>query len=306
MNHSLPRTLWEERRRDQPAREVDPATWDYLGFEPTGELSKGVSGLKVQSFKPVPAGFPGPGKQPRDLNSSMFSVSPESLEQLRKDVAADPEMKGINLTDSDILHALYWRAMIRARHRAAKECHGEIIGPEDESTLELVVDARPYFNPLLPSSYMGNMLVVTRSSLPVDELCSPKTSIGRISLLIREAASGVNPSVVNDAFGLLEGVPDYTDLRYAFMRLDGLDAMITNMMLFPANDVAFGGEFFEAGGQAEAVRIVHDGFNTGFRMCVILPYRKDGGIEFLFGTFPEELERLKEDEEFMKYAKYMG
>jgi hypothetical protein len=140
----------------------------------------------------------------------------------------------------------------------------------------------------------------------VEELVSPKTSIGRVSLLIREAASQVTPQVFNDAFALLQTAQDYSELRYAFMRLDGLDAMITNMMLFPANDVAFGGEFFEDGGKADAVRIIHEGFNSGFRMCVILPYRKDGGIEFLFGSFPEELERLKEDEEFMKYAEYLG
>lgn len=306
MNYSLPRALWEQDQRGQPAREIDPVVWDHLGFAPAGEFAKGVDNLYIQSFKPVPAYSPGPGKQPRDLASSIFSISPESLEQLRQQVTADPEMKGINLTDSDILHALYWRAMIRARHRVAREIDGRTIGPEDRSVLELTVDGRPYFNPQLPSSYMGNMLLVTRSSLSVEELCSPKTSIGRISLLIREAASQVTPQVANDAFSLLQTVQDFSELRYAFMRLDGLDAMITNMMLFPANDVAFGGEFFEDGGKADAVRIIHEGFNSGFRMCIILPYRKDGGIEFLFGTFPEELERLKEDEEFMKYAKYMG
>jgi hypothetical protein len=306
MNYSLPRALWEQKRRDEPARELDPTAWDYLWFPPTDELSRERNGLKVQSFKPTPAAFPGPGTPPRNLTSSMFSVSAESLKLLKQEVTADPEMKGVTVTESDILHALYWRAMIRARYRVAKECDGQVFGPEDVSNLELVVDGRPYFSPLLPSSYIGNMLVITRPSLPLEELCSPKTSIGRISLLIREGASQVNPSIVNDAFGLLQDVPDYSKLYYAFMRLDGLDAMITNLMLYPTNDVAFGGEFFEDAGQAEAVRLLHDGFNTGFRLCLIHPYRKDGGIEFMFGTHPEELQRLKEDTEFMKYATYMG
>jgi len=31
--------------------------------------------------------------------------------------------------------------------------------------------------------------------------------------------------------------------------------------------------------------------------------RKDGGVELVLGTLPEELEMLKKDEEFTKYEK---
>jgi hypothetical protein len=31
--------------------------------------------------------------------------------------------------------------------------------------------------------------------------------------------------------------------------------------------------------------------------------RNDGGVELVLGTFPEELDMLKSDEEFIRYAK---
>jgi hypothetical protein len=40
-----------------------------------------------------------------------------------------------------------------------------------------------------------------------------------------------------------------------------------------------------------------------FRFLVIYPKRKDGGVELVLGTLPEELKMLRTDEEFTKYAK---
>ncbi|KAH7140156.1 hypothetical protein B0J13DRAFT_446289 [Dactylonectria estremocensis] len=303
MNRSLPQVLWEQEGYARPVEEIDPATWGFLGFSAPEDGIAAVNGngtTKGEAISQTSTLPPAP--KDRHLESSVFYISPENLEKLKQEVAADPEAKGVVSSASDIVQALFWRAAIRARYRLAQERDGKTFGPKEMSILELPIDGRPYFSPLLPSTYMGNLIVINRPTMPVETLCSPETSIGRIALLIREAAARIRPSLVHDAFTLLQTVPDYNKLRYAFMRLEGMDTMITNMMLFPTSEVAFGGEFFENGGAADGVRPLMDGFNTGFRLDLILPLRKNGGVELLFGLFPEELEMLLKDEEFAKYA----
>ncbi|KAH6957909.1 hypothetical protein BKA56DRAFT_501784 [Ilyonectria sp. MPI-CAGE-AT-0026] len=312
MNRTLPHVLWEQEGYARPVEEIDPATWGYLGFAgpERNENGDGIA-VKIDSLPPAPALPPSPilppptTKDDRHLESSVFYVSAENLEKLKQEVAVDPEAKGVS-SASDIIQALFWRATIKARYRVEKENKGKSFGPDDVSILELPIDARPYFSPLLPSTYMGNLIVINRPFMPVETLCSPETSIGRIASVIREAAARIKPQLVHDAYTLVQTVPDYTQLRYAFMRLDGLDTMFTNMMLFPTSEVSFGGQLFDNGGVLDALRPLTDGFNTAFRLCFILPMRKDGGVEFQFGTFPEELKMLMEDEEFAKYATFMG
>ncbi|KAF7552329.1 hypothetical protein G7Z17_g4414 [Cylindrodendrum hubeiense] len=321
MNRSLPQVLWEQEGYARPVEEIDPATWGFLGFGAPENLENGegsVNGtakvdtmLSPSTLPPAPTLPPSPVLPPpttdedRHLESSVFHISAENLEKLRQEVIADPEAKGVTSV-SDIVQALFWRASIRARYLVEKELQGKKFGPDAISILELPIDGRPYFSPLLPSTYMGNLIVINRPYMPVETLCSPETSIGRIALVIREAASRIRPQLVHDCFTLLQTVPDYDKLRYAFMRLDGVDTMITNMMLFPTSEVSFGTEFFANGGAPDAVRPLTDGFNTGFRLDFILPMRKDGGVELQFGLFSEELEKLMEDEEFAKYATLMG
>lgn len=176
----------------------------------------------------------------------------------------------------------------------------------DESILELTIDGRPFFSGV-PDSYMGYMLVVNRLSISIDTLCSDSTSIGRIALLIRQAAPRVTSQVVHESYALLERVEDYTQLRYAFMKLHGFDLMITNMMLFPASAVTFGDNLFaNEAGVPDVIRPLLGGFNKAFRMCIILPMRDDGGVDLQLGLFPEEFEMISQDKEFARYATFLG
>ena len=199
----------------------------------------------------------------------------------------------------------FWRSAIRARYRVAKELLGETFGPDDISVLDLPVGGRPYFSSLLPSSYMGSMLILNRLKMPVETLCSPETTIGRIAYLLREAAARITPSLVHDAFTLLRSLPDYSRFTDACMGLEGMHAMLSNLMLFQTSEISFGDEFFASGGYTEAMRPQIERLNKRFRFLVIYPMKNDGGVELSLGTSPEELEMLRTDEEFTKYAELM-
>jgi aryl carrier-like protein len=318
-NHSLPGILHKQEGWSKPACDVDPGVWGYLPFfapdpvdadlhvdadspSPT-ETSVGVSLRATLPPAPIFARQPTWPKAPaeRSLSTTVFLLSGDSIQRLKEQTLTDPLAKKLATSVSDIIQAFFWRASIRSRYRIRTEMRGESFKPDDMSILELPIDGRPYFSPLLPSSYMGSMLILNRPTMSVEELCSPATSIGMIANVIREAAVRITPSLVHDAFTLLEAMTDYSKPATANMGLEHMNAMISNLMLFQTSDISFGNELFQ-GGCAEAMRPQIQRGHKRFRFLVISPLRKDGGVELVLGTLPEELRMLKTDEEFMRYA----
>lgn len=318
-NHSLPEILYEQEGYARPAHEVDPAVWGFVPFAPSEEpLENHVNGtsktensrLPKEKALPPPPAFPHkfdwpPPPVQDELSATLFLIPPENVQKLKQEVIADPAAKGAITSISDIVQAFFWRSAIKARYRVAQELRGETFGPDEISVLELPVDGRPYFSSLLPSSYMGCVLIVNRPNMPVETLCSPETSIGRIAYLIREAAARVTRSLVHDAFTLLQSLPDYSRWTIASMGLEGMHAMMSNLMLFPTSEISFGDGFFAGGGAPAAMRPHIERGHMRFRNLVIYPMKADGGVELVLCTLPEELEMLKADEEFTKYAKLM-
>jgi hypothetical protein len=232
----------------------------------------------------------------------MFLITPEKLELMKQDVIADPETKGVIPSISDIVQAFFWRAAIRARYRVATETHKQKFTPDDVSILELPTDTRPHFSSRLPPTYMGSMLILNRSCMPIETLCSAETTIREVALLLRQSAARITPSLVHDAFTILQSLPDHSRFSTANMGLEHMHAMISNMMLFPTSEICFGDAFFANGGVPETMRPQLERGNGRFRFLVVFPMRKDGGVELVLGTHPEELEMFLMDEEFTRYA----
>ncbi|KAK9436565.1 transferase family protein [Metarhizium brunneum] len=320
-NHSLPEIIHEQEGWTRPLDEIDPGTWGFLPFFPPEDESPRVAveknsaaikpvvrqeapnewTLSPRPVFPLHSVWPLPRAE-RCLKTTLFSIGPDKLEQMKQDVVADPEAKGVITSISDILQAFFWRAAIRARYRVATEIRRQTFGPEDMSILELPTDGRPYFSSLLPSTYMGSLLILNRSSMPIRELCSPETSIGQVAYLLRQSAARITPSLVHDAFTLLQSLPDHGRFSTANMGLEHMHAMISNMMLFPMSEICFGDGFFANQGSPESMRPQIERGNGRFRFLVIFPMKKDGGVELVLGTHPEELDMLNADEEFTKYA----
>ena len=315
-NHSLPEILYEQEGYARPASQVGPGVWGFLPFErpqeSSGPQTNGTTGsgeaklTQKETLPPAPV-FPRkftwpPSPAQETLSTTMFLISGKNVEKLRQEVMADPEVQGTAPSVSDIVQAFFWRSAIRARYRVATELRGKTFGPNDTSILELPVDGRPYFSSLLPSSYMGSMLIFNRPSMPTRTLCSPETSIGRIASLLREAAARITPSLVHDAFTLLKSLPDYEGFSIACVGLTGMHALISNLMLFQTSEISFGGKFFADGGFPATMQPQIERGHKRFRFLVIYPMRKDGGVELVLGTNPEELEMFQKDEDFMKYA----
>ncbi|KAL8995489.1 MAG: hypothetical protein Q9169_004783 [Polycauliona sp. 2 TL-2023] len=315
-NHSLPEIIHEQEGYTRRPEDIDPKVWGFLPFlppekpleAPNGRTTS-TNGLGPPESKsllpppPFPHRFVWPPPPVEDgLSTTMFLIPPGKVKQLQKAALADSAAQGSVTSVSDIVQAFFWRAAIRARYRVATELRGEMFGPEEISVLELPVDARPYFSTLLPSTYMGSMLILNRVSMGIERLCSPATSIGQVARLLREAAARVTPSLVHDAFTLLQSLTGYDRFTTACMGVAGMHAMISNLMLFQLSEISFGNGFFDGEGSPAAMRPQVERGNRRFRFLMIYPMREDGGVELVLGTRSEELRMLKADAEFMQYA----
>lgn len=321
-NHSLPEIVHKQEGWPCSMDEVDPAAWDILPFFPPNnsqqvKTTEGqTSGVISIAGSPQPEvhpryGFPLHNVWPlpraeRCMTTTMFLITPERLDKMRDSVSSDTSIPDVHLSMSDIVQAFFWRAATRARYCVTKEIRKQAFHPEAKSILELPTDGRPYFSSLLPSTYMGSVLVMNRFSMDLETLCSPTTTIGRIAWLLRQSNARITPSLIHDAFTILQNLPDHSRFSTANMGLEHMNAMISNMLLFQTSEISFGGKHFANGGSPESMRPQVERGNGRFRFLIILPMRKDGGVELMLGTHPEELAMLAKDEEFMKYAELMG
>ncbi|XWW96173.1 hypothetical protein V2A60_004145 [Cordyceps javanica] len=310
-NHSLPEIIHQQEGWTKSPEAVDPGTWGFLPFQPSEDAAPSKYVATAADLPPAPkyklhSVWPLPRAE-RCMNTTVVEISAENIRKLKKQVLADPETKGSTASISDIVQAFFWRSAVRARRHVSSSSTGGndfSEGEEDDiSILEAPTDGRAHFSSQLPATYMGSMLIMSRSVLSARELCAPETSLGRISRVLRETAARVTPALVHDAFTLLQSLPDHARFSTANMGLDHMHAMISNLILFQMSEIDFGSRLFGNNGSPETMRPQLVRGNGRFRFLIISPMKKDGAVELVLGTFPEELAFFRGDEEFNKYAK---
>ncbi|RMZ73130.1 transferase family [Pyrenophora seminiperda CCB06] len=301
-NHSLPELLHEMEGYVRPIEEIDTSVWDLLRFAPPED----VLARQPSRSGGLPTRYPPASTFPlsagdRKLDTTLFSIPPHKLELLKQDMASELEEGTPMPSISDIVQALIWRSALRARYTVAK-ANGRSFAPDERCIMETPTDGRPYFSPLLPSTYMGSMLLFNRTSLSIADLCDPSTSILQVAQILRASSARMTPSLIHDAFSLLQSLPDYKEYAMASMGLDHMHLMLSNLMMFQLEEVNFGGRFWGNGGVPEMMRPPLKGHNRLLRFLAILPVKGDGGVEFSFGTGEGEREVLRADEEFARYT----
>ncbi|KAF5593543.1 transferase family [Fusarium subglutinans] len=314
MNRSIPQILHELEGYAKPADQVDKNVWGFIDIPDPAEIENGTqvkSFMNESTLPPAPffpRKFEWPPTRPthgRPMKAYTFVMSTEMVEKLWRDVLADPTAEGVTSV-SDMIQAFVWRSAIKARYHVATHLRCETFDEDEMAIVELPIDVRPYFSKLLPESYMGNLVIINRPSMPVATLCGTGTTVGQVAQVFRAAAVHIKTSLVHDAFTLLQSVPDYTKVTTACMGMDGMHFAVNNLMLFQTSAISFGDELLDDGGVPAAMRIQMDSINAAFRMAVIHPLREDGGIEFVVGMLPEELDAILADGKFTRYCRLIG
>ena len=291
--------------------QIPPETWRLLGLEPPRNLDPAAAAAATNglspSRQPPPPISSGSG---RSLQAYIFYISPAKVTELRD--VCKKEVGATDVSVNDVICALVWRGLLKARIAARGSEGGELVNEESpaddahnfEARLDLPFDVRPYFSQSLPLNYLGNFTMINQAILPLSTLVEPSTSISSVAGRIRQVAAEVTPASLMDAYTMVKTIQE--GLKLENLKVDGNGLMITSLLAFPMTEVCFGETVFGNGGEPEAIRTLMGAINDVFRYCVILPKKSHGGVEFVANLFEEEMDILMQDEEFGRYAMFVA
>ncbi|KAG6815749.1 hypothetical protein H0H87_011661 [Tephrocybe sp. NHM501043] len=251
-------------------------------YQPGDELSR---------LKPLPPPVDGAAPpEPPNSTWSNFSFSASSLASL-KAFASQTVPSGAYISTDDALSALMWQSVLRARLPRLEST--------SESTFGRAVDGRRYLG--IPQTYPGLVQSMTYQTYPVQEALG--TPLGRIASALR---SSVDPGTSNLAAVIramatcLHRSPDKSILSVTATINTSTDITLSSWAKFNCSELDFGLGL----GMPEAVR--RPRFDPVESLMYLMPRALDGEITAAICLRDEDMERLKADEEFNKYGKYVG
>lgn len=284
--------LWLAEADDSGTpRELDTSEclWRLIGLNTV----KGV-GSGPEAFAPGAPSSPFSGSTPV-METSIFYVPAKSLADLKKACA----IEGHAISANDALMALLWRCIMSARFPIG--CDIDV--DEETAVLDSTLDGRAQFSTALPPSYMGNVIFISTTSLPLSKLVSPDIELSQIALSIRNSLQEITKQKVHSAYALASSVPDYSQLSWPFATFAGAELCVTSLLNLPFFELNFG-KIFGNGGKPECVRPPREEFDAICRRCIILPLQTYGGFEILISLAKDEMERLMFDAQFTEYATF--
>jgi hypothetical protein len=244
----------------------------------------------------VPDSYPDGGHK---MKHAIFYMPHRAYTALRKECVN--EFGNTDITGNDLICALIWRSLMRARASTKAEADDNVTAPVAE--LLRPFDARPNFAQLLQTMYLGNLNFENRITMPLDTFVSQDTSISSVAQAIRIGAdSQAAQENLLDAYALLRSAPDYNRVQWRATHATGASVGILSPIVLPFNDTCFGEDIFGNGGKPDAFRPIMGACNQGFRTCFVIPRKKHGGLEFVMTLSEEEMDFLCEDDEFSRYA----
>ncbi|KAL2203582.1 hypothetical protein CC79DRAFT_1062438 [Sarocladium strictum] len=291
--------LWIKDGRGRPVSEMDAEAWPMIGLDPP-TTSTATNGHSDDQGPPVPAtAAMANSRASEKMKTGIFYISAANFSKLGKQCIE--EAGSTELSSNDVVTALIWRSLLKAR-ATAKEANGQPSNTTEVADLEIALDGRSEFSNDLPATYLGNVVFINRPTMPLSTLTSHDTTLGQVAKVIRKSASSINHTTLMDAYSLLRDIPDYRMRKLRFTSVDGSSMLVTSALSFSMQDICFGDGFFGNGGRPEAYRPLMSAFNSLFRISFILPRESHGGIEFVVSLFEDEMDLLLEDEEFSKFA----
>ncbi|KAL9123057.1 MAG: hypothetical protein Q9187_000384 [Circinaria calcarea] len=257
--------------------------WRLLGLNPVANMI-----TTPDSFAPEAPSSAFSGNAPL-METSIFYVSATSFADLKHECSHE----GHGISANDALMALLWKCIMSARFPP-----GQSIGTNEETAiLDTTIDGRAQFSTELPPSYLGNVILIGTTFLPLSSLTSPATELSQIARAIRTSLDTITTSRVHSAYALASCIPDYNQLTFPFATFDGAELCATSLLNLPLFELNFG-KAFGNGGRPESVRPPREEFDVICRRCMVLPLRIYGGFEILITLAKEEMHRLMVDAEF--------
>lgn len=236
-----------------------------------------------------------PGSPSDALVWEYFDFSAASLASLKE--VASPELTSevTFVSTDDVLSAFIWQSLTRARHPRLDHPRAT------PTTLSRNVDVRRYFD--LPSTYPGLMTAAIWPMLFVDDIVNHR-SVGAVASDLRaalrpellRASAEFQASTIarkQDA-SMQRSIAGLSDPRF--------DVRLSSWAKEKLYDLDFG----PCLGQPEAVRRPKFGNGSREGLVYFLPKGRDGSIVVGICLRDEDMERLRTDEEVLRWATWIG
>ncbi|KAK7402872.1 hypothetical protein QQX98_011357 [Neonectria punicea] len=218
-----------------------------------------------------------------------FSFSPSSLSTLKAEASKSVDAsKGFVSTD-DSLSALIWQCVTRARLPR--------LNPTDETTFSRAIDVRSLVG--APKAYPGLVQNMTYNRSTLQQLVDEPLGVVASKLRAELEPS----SLLYRTRGLatvMDRSPDKSIFNVSAKVNPSADVMLSSWAKVNCYDLDFNFGL----GKPESVR--RPRFNPFECLMYLMPKRSDGEISLGISLRGEDMERLKADEEFTKYGRYIG
>ncbi|GKT42886.1 trichothecene biosynthesis transcription regulator TRI6 [Colletotrichum spaethianum] len=228
-----------------------------------------------------------PPAAPAKCSWAYFDFAASSLSTLKS--AASETVKSGYITTDDTLTAFVWQAVSRVR--------ASRLTPEEEIKIARAVNVRGYLG--VPQTFPGMIQIMTYNSSPLKDLVD-----GPLGKAASQLRSTVNPEALNyatRAFAtVLDQSPDKRNLSLIGTFSLDRDIMLSSWAKLDLYEQDFGLGL----GQPESVR--RPQFTPVEGLLYLMPKSREGSIALAICLRDEDMARLKEDEEWLKYSTYIG
>lgn len=282
--HNEPFTDEELSTGNLPRRNIIPLL--DASYKPGPELAHQ---LARPPPNPPAQSYPSPA-----CSWAYFSFSAASLAALKSLTLQTLEPGGPQyISTDDALTALIWQCTTRVR-LPRLEAAGAA-----ETTLARAVDVRRYVG--ISATYPGNIQNMTYTSLAMRDLV--REPLGRIAARLRAALDPTTSGLGHRTRALatwLARAPDRSVVGVTAGLDPATDPMVSSWAAVPCYEL----DFNLGLGKPEAVR--RPRFVPVEGLIYFMPKTPDGEIAVGVCLRDEEMDRLKKDEEFGRYGRYVG
>lgn len=228
---------------------------------------------------------------PPECTWAYFNFEPSSLTILKELATRTMTLPSSHISTDDALTAFIWQSIMRARSPR--------LSPTVEVILARAVDIRRYLN--IPATYPGVVNNMSYHTYKLEELLGePLCSV------TSQLRSAIDPRTSNLGYNtralatLLNRTQDKNNIDVTATLDLAVDIMVSSWAKLDCYNL----DFNLGLGKPDSVR--RPQFPPVESLIYLMPKRLDGEITVGICLRNEDMERLRVDEEFAKYGKYIG
>lgn len=225
------------------------------------------------------------------MHLGLLHLPPTSLTALKSLATKTITLPSGYISTDDALSAFIWQSVIRARLPR--------LSPTAESTFARAVDVRRYLD--IPQTYPGLVQNMAYHTYTLQKLV--EEPLGGIASQLRSALDPKTSNLGHHTRALatfLNRSPDKNVISFTATLDLSADIMLSSWAKLDCYEL----DFNLGLAKPEAVR--RPRFDPVESLIYLMPRTLDGEIAVAICLRDEDMERLRADEEFAKYARYVG